>query len=42
MVEPEDIPPILEDVSYVIRSLKSHKAPGTEEITAELLNKEQR
>lgn len=35
--EPENIPPTLEEVSCVINSFKNYKAPGTDEIIAELL-----
>ena len=37
MAEPEDIRPSFEEVTYVIKTLKNYKAPGTNETTAELL-----
>ena len=37
MAEPKDISPNLEEVSYVIKNLKHHKALRTDKIMAELL-----
>jgi len=41
-VENEDIQPSYKEVTYVIKCLKNHKAPGTDQIIAELLKKEER
>ena len=35
-VENEDIQPSYEEVTHVIKCLKNHKAPGTDQIIAEL------
>jgi len=37
--ENEDIQPSYEEVTHIIKCLKNHKAPGTDQILAELLNK---
>jgi hypothetical protein len=37
--ENEDIQPSYEEVTHVIKCLKNHKAPGTDQISAELLKK---
>jgi hypothetical protein len=38
-VENEDIQPSYKEVTHLIKCLKSHKAPGTDQILAELLKK---
>jgi len=38
-VENEDIQPSYEEVTYVIKCLKNHKAPGTDQLIAKLLKK---
>jgi hypothetical protein len=38
-VENEDIQPSYKEVTHVIKCLKNHKLPGTDQILAELLNK---
>jgi len=40
--ENEDIQPSYEEVTHVIKCLKNHKAPGTDEILAELFKKRRR
>jgi len=35
----EDIQPSYEEVTHAIKCLKNHKAPGTDQILAELLKK---
>ena len=37
--ENEDIQPSYEEVTHVIKCLKNHKAPGTDQILAEFLKK---
>jgi len=41
-IEKEDIQPSYEEVTYVIKCLKNHKAPGTDQMIAELLKKRRR
>jgi hypothetical protein len=41
-VENEDIQLSYEEVTYVIKCQKNHKAPGTDQIIAELLKKKER
>jgi hypothetical protein len=40
-VATEDIQPRYEEVPYVIKCLRNHKAPGTAQIIAELLKKKE-
>ena len=37
----EDIQPSYEEVTHIIKCLKNHKAPGTDQILAELFKKEE-
>ena len=40
--ENEDMQPSYEEVTHVIKCLKNHKAPGTDQIIAEFLKKEKK